>query len=110
MGGRGASSGISVDGKKYGTEFRSVYESGNIKFIKYNDSSATKAPLETMTKGRVYATTSERDEVKYITYYDKNNLRFKQIDVSGMLTRSMGHQPYHTRTWGISTMKKAHAH
>lgn len=33
MGGRGSSSGISDKGKKYGTEYHSVYESGNIKFL-----------------------------------------------------------------------------
>lgn len=55
MGGRGASSGMSVKGKLYGTEYRSLLTVGNIKFIKKNDGNVT-APLETMTKGRVYVT------------------------------------------------------
>ena len=33
MGGRGASSGISTKGNKYGSQYHSVYESGNIKFV-----------------------------------------------------------------------------
>ena len=39
--------------------------------------------METMTKGRVYATVNSQGNVKAITYYDKNNKRYKQIDVSG---------------------------
>lgn len=40
MGGRGASSGRSVKGKAYGTEYSTVYQSGNIKFIRKNDNSS----------------------------------------------------------------------
>jgi hypothetical protein len=83
MGGRGSSSGISDKGKRYGTEYTTLYKSGNIKFVRYNDSTAAKAPMETMTKGRIYVTVNNEDELKYITYHDKNNKRFKQIDISG---------------------------
>ena len=82
MGGRGASSGLSEKNKPYGSEFRTVHQAGNIKFVVSNSGSA-KTPMETMTKGRVYATVNEQNVVKAITYYDKNNKRFKQIDVSG---------------------------
>ena len=82
MGGRGASSGVSYNGKKYGTEFRTVLQSGNIKYVKSN-TGAARAPVETMTKGRVYATVNEKNQVKSISYYDKHNKRYKQIDVSG---------------------------
>ena len=34
MGGRGASSGISVKGKKYGSQYRTLLTVGNVKFIK----------------------------------------------------------------------------
>ena len=54
MGGRGASSGISRSGNKYGTEYSTLYQSGNIKFIKQNGVKNAKTPLETMTDGRVY--------------------------------------------------------
>lgn len=83
FGGRGASSGISANGKVYGTEFTTLYQNGNIKFIRYNDSTASKSPMETMTKGRVYATIDSDNEVKYVTYYNNKGKRIKQIDVTG---------------------------
>lgn len=81
MGGRGASSGISVKGKPYGTEYTELHQSGNIKFVKYNDSTSAKTPMETMTKGRVYVTVNSQSTLKSVTYYDKNNKRFKQLDL-----------------------------
>ena len=81
MGGRGLSSGISASGKKYGTEYETLYQSGNIKFVRYKGKSAT-APMETMTKGRIYATVNRNNEIKSITYYDKHNKRYKQIDLT----------------------------
>lgn len=81
MGGRGVSSGVSAKGKPYGSEFRTVYKDGNIKFVKANNRSAT-APLETMTKGRVYVTVNAADELKFISYYDNQNKRTKTIDLT----------------------------
>lgn len=81
MGGRGASSGTSVKGKPYGSEFRSILQDGNIKFVKANNGSAT-APLETMTRGRVYVTVNAADELKFISYYDNQNKRTKTIDLT----------------------------
>lgn len=82
MGGRGASSGVSDKGKTYGSEYKTVLKSGNIKFVVPTNSNAT-APMETMTKGRVYVTVNDSGEPKFITYHDSNNKRFKQIDLSG---------------------------
>lgn len=104
MGGRGASSGYSVDkhGKrkhKYGTEYTTVYQSGNIKFIKKNEGSAN-APMETMTNGRVYVTLNSDNKPAYISYYDKNNKRSKQIDlnhfhpIDGAPTKPHTHKGY----------------
>lgn len=84
FGGRGASSGISVKGKPYGTEYTTLYQSGNIKFVRYNDSKSAKAPKETMTKGRIYVTIDSKNKIKYINYYDKKGLNKKQIDVDGI--------------------------
>lgn len=81
MGGRGASSGISDKGKIYGTEYRTILKSGNIKFVKSNESGSTKTPMETMTKGRVYVTVNNRDELQGITYYDEKGKKSKQIDL-----------------------------
>ena len=41
MGGRGASSGVSDKGKPYGSEYTTLYQSGNIKFIQSNSGNAT---------------------------------------------------------------------
>ena len=81
MGGRGSSSGVSVKGKKYGTEYTCLLKSGNIKFVRYKDSTSAKTPQETMTKGRVYVTVDSNNELKSITYYDAKGLRTKQIDL-----------------------------
>ncbi len=81
MGGRGASSGTSKSGKLYGSEYKTLYQSGNIKFVSTKSGSTT-APLETMTKGRIYVTVNQHNELKCISYYDKNNKRYKQIDLT----------------------------
>lgn len=81
MGGRGASSGMSDKGNKYGSEYHTVLQTGNIKFIAINEGSPT-APLETMTRGRVYVTVNEKANIlKSISFYDRENKRFKQIDL-----------------------------
>lgn len=80
MGSRGASSGFSESGKPYGSEYKTLLKTGNIKFIRNVEGSAS-APLETMTKGRVYATVNAANEVRYISYYDSTNKRTKTIDL-----------------------------
>lgn len=99
MGGRGASSGFSDKGKPYGSEYTTLYQSGNIKFIKVNEGSV-KVPMETMTNGRVYVTVGNDNEPKSISYYDKHDKRYKQIDlthphfVNGVPTNPHTHKGY----------------
>jgi len=82
MGGRGASSGVTDNaGRVYGSQYTTLHESGNVKFVRYNESGSAKSPMETLTNGRVYATVNAQNEVKSITYYDKHNKRYKQIDI-----------------------------
>lgn len=38
--------------------------------------------METMTKGRVYVSVNEKDQLKTISYYDKEGKRVKSIDLS----------------------------
>lgn len=83
MGGRGASSGFSTKGKKYGTEYRTVLQVGNVKFIKKNGSGSINTPMETMSRNRVYVTLGQQNAPKSITFYDKDNKRYKQIDIVG---------------------------
>ncbi|MBQ8768822.1 MAG: hypothetical protein IJZ15_04160 [Oscillospiraceae bacterium] len=80
MGGRGASSGISNAGKPYGTEYKTLLKHGNIKFVRRNEGAAN-APMETMTKGRVYVTVNSANEPRFISYYDNANKRKKTIDL-----------------------------
>lgn len=81
MGGRGAASGASKSGRKYGTEYTTVYQSGNIKFVVSNSGSNT-APMETMSSGRIYVTVDKNtNQPKFISFYDENNKRSKQIDL-----------------------------
>lgn len=82
MGGRGAASGVSDKGKTYGSEYTTVFQSGNIKFVKPKEGSTT-APMETRTKGRIYVTLGKKDEPKFISFYNKENKRYKQIDLTG---------------------------
>lgn len=80
MGGRGASSGMSVKGIPYGEEYETVATFSNVKFVRYKNGAPT-PPLETMTKGRVYATVSDNDEISFISYHDKVNKKSKVIDL-----------------------------
>lgn len=81
MGGRGASSGISADGKPYGSEYTTILQEKNIKFVVVNSGSNT-SPLETMTKGRIYVTVDKtKGSLKSISFYDAQNMRYKQIDL-----------------------------
>lgn len=81
MRGRGASSGISNKGKLYGSEYITVYQSGNIKYVEVNGGAST-APMETMSKDRIYVTIDKNtQELKYVSFYDSSNKRYKQIDL-----------------------------
>lgn len=77
MGGRGASSGISDKGKKYGTQYHTILKSGNIKFVSKNER-ISETLMETMTRGRVYVSVGGNDLLE-ITYFDKDNKRYKTI-------------------------------
>ena len=89
-GGRGARLNKETDKEgnpiPYGSKYHTLFQNGNIKFIKMNDSTAsTTAPMETQTKNRVYVTISnDSGKPKFVTYYDKENMRYKQIDLSGI--------------------------
>lgn len=79
MGGRGAASGMSK--KPYGTEFESLLTVGNIKFVKNMAGDNAKDPLETKTKGRIYATVNGEGKINSINYYDPSGKRYKSINL-----------------------------
>ena len=85
MGGRGSSSGFSVDDfgnpkNKYGSQYHTIFKSGNIKFVTKNRRNS-ETLMETMTKGRVYVTVGG-DELLQVIYFDTKNKRTKTIDLS----------------------------
>ncbi len=80
MGGRGASSGTSKAGNPYGSQYHTIYQSGNIKFVTKNFRDA-ETLMETMTEGRVYAVVGG-NKVTSIAYFDKNNKRYKSIELA----------------------------
>lgn len=82
MGGRGASSGVSENGNRYRTEYKTLTQFGNVKVVKYNGGNA-RSPMETMIPGRVYATVDKNNDIKFITFHDTNGERIKQVDVKG---------------------------
>lgn len=79
MGGRGSASGFSK--KPYGSEFKSLLQVGNIKFVKNMSGDNAKDPLETRTRGRVYATVNADGKINSINYYDKEGKRYKSINL-----------------------------
>lgn len=98
MGGRGASSGMSDSGKPYGTEYRTLLQLGRIKYVAVNEGAPT-APLETMTRGRVYVTVNEnKNTLKSITFYDRDNKRFRQIDLDHYHKINGKPQKHHVQT------------
>lgn len=80
IGGRGSSSGMSEKGKAYGTEYKTVFQSGNIKFVR--PTSHESELFETQTKGRVYVTVTNKDKPKSIYYFDNNLKKVKNIDMT----------------------------
>ncbi len=94
MGGRGASYGESLSGKKYRTEYKSYGQTGNIKIVKYKDAEEAKAPLETMANNRIYATLDANNNIKYITFYNADGTKRKQIDLYGKPHKKI--KPPHT--------------
>lgn len=80
MGGRGASSGVSVGGNPYGSQYHTILKSGNIKFVSKNERTS-ETLMETMTPGRVYVTVGG-NELLQVVYFDSQNRRTKVIDLS----------------------------
>lgn len=79
MGGRGSKSGFSDRGKRYGTEYKTLLTSGNIKFIQKTEHDSKM--FETRTRGRVYAEINDKNEVKTIYYFDNGLKKTKSIDL-----------------------------
>ena len=92
MGGRGASSGMSVKGNKYGSQYHTLYQDGNVKFVTKN-SRQSEDLMETMTDGRIYATVNG-GEVQRITFFDKDKKRNKVLEYDKRRKEWHGHSGY----------------
>ena len=80
MGGRGASSGVSAKGNKYGSQYKMVTQRGNIKILEPRQ--GNEEPLiETMTRGRVYGLLNSKGNLGSIVYFDNDGKRSKRIDL-----------------------------
>ena len=101
MGGRGASSGtyklrINEDTLElhYGDEYRSLATfattRGEVKVVESLLFEKKKAPMETMTPGRIYAMTDHTGHISDIIFFDDNGMR--------------------AETWHIATHRKSHTH
>lgn len=95
MGGRGASTGLAMyrdrTGKfvEYGTEYKTVLQDGNVKFVQMsNQDDSVRVPEETRTKRRIYVTVGRRGELKCITRYDEDGRKCLQIDLTHPHTSS----------------------
>ena len=78
MGGRGASSGISEKGKPYGSQYKTLLEHENIKFVS-NTGKNYEPLMETMTDGRVYVQVGGEDILR-IVQMGQDNRRNKVIE------------------------------
>ena len=98
MGGRGSSSGMSVDRNgnpmnPYGSQYRTVLVSDNIKFVTKN-TRASETLMETMTPGRVYVETGG-DDLLRIVFFDGENKRNHVIERDKRTNKWHAHNGYH---------------
>ena len=78
MGGRGARGGFSKQYNEYGTQYHTVTQAGNIKFVEKNFRQAEHL-METMTKGRVYVQVGG-DKLLRVVFFDKHNKRDRVLE------------------------------
>lgn len=83
MGGRGSTSGFSVgkDGRpknKYGSQYHTILESGNIKFVTKNTRDS-ETLMETQTSSRIYVEVGGKDLLR-VVFFDKDNRRNHVIE------------------------------
>ena len=109
MGGRGASSPSGKYTDKhgvehtYGSEYTTLLQRGNIKFIIRNGKHAT-APLETQIaperkpKGRIYVSIDGEAKITNVSFYKGDGKKFKTVDTNSRGHREKGIQygPDHT--------------
>lgn len=87
MGGRGSASGMSDEGKRYGTEYKAIAQFGNVKVVKYNGENGktqAKTPKETMTPGRIYATVDKFYDIKILHFTMRKQNALNRLILKGL--------------------------
>ena len=92
MGGRGASSGQSNHGNPYGSQYHTVLEDGEIKFVAKNKRQS-ETLMETMIPGRIYVETGGNDLLRVVSF-DENNKRNRVIERSKQTGEWHVHEGY----------------
>lgn len=91
MGGRGASSGVSVKGNLYGTQNKTLFEKDGIKFV-VGVNNNSEAIVETMTPNRIYALVNRNNNnLKSILYFENGTNRTKRIDLDHFHDKTKPH-------------------
>lgn len=98
MGGRGASAGLSSQGNKYGSQYKSLFEIDDIKFVR-KKTRQSETLMETMTPGRIYAVI-KGDKVGAIITFDESLKRNKVIEVDRRANRWHVHRGYEHSEYG----------
>lgn len=71
---------VSANEKTYGSQYRTVVKSGNIKIVEAREGSE-ESLLETMTRGRVYGLVNSKGNLGSIVYFGNDGRRVKRIDL-----------------------------
>ena len=105
MGGRGASSGISIDKhgnpkNKYGSQYHTVLENGNIKFVTKNTRDS-ETLMETRTLDRIYVEVGGKDLLR-IVFFDKDNKRNHVIERDKRTNEWHTHNGYNHSEYGTA--------
>lgn len=115
MGGRGASAGVYLWRNRlwyYGDEYTGVFKGDKFKnlsdedkqflidnkvlFVKNTNGSAM-APMETLTEGRIYVAINNNGNIKFVSFYDAEGAKNRQIDIDyehGRIANIHGHTGY----------------
>ena len=66
---------------KYGTDYETILQESNIKFVREKREDAEEL-LETMTKGRIYVTLNSKENPAHIYYFNNELKRNRRIDIT----------------------------
>ena len=105
MGGRGSSSGLSVDKNgnprnTYGSQYHTIFQDGDIKFVTKN-TRQSETLMETRTTGRVYVEVGGKDLLR-IVFFDEDNKRNHVIERDKRTDKWHVHNGYHHSEYGES--------